>query len=33
LVRTHGVEFSALGYYPNPLDPDPVHRRTAVEHL
>jgi sugar phosphate isomerase/epimerase len=33
LVRTHGVEICALGYYPNPLDPDPAHRRVIVEHL
>jgi sugar phosphate isomerase/epimerase len=33
LLRTHGVDISALGYYPNPLDPDPLGRRTAVEHL
>jgi sugar phosphate isomerase/epimerase len=33
LVRTHGVDISALGYYPNPLDPDPLHRRLVVEHL
>jgi sugar phosphate isomerase/epimerase len=33
LVRTHGVEICALGYYPNPLDPDPAHRRTVTEHL
>jgi sugar phosphate isomerase/epimerase len=33
LVGTHGVEISALGYYPNPLDPDPLHRRTVGGHL
>jgi sugar phosphate isomerase/epimerase len=33
LVRKHGVAVSGLGYYPNPLDPDPDHRRTVVEHL
>lgn len=33
LVRTHGVEISGLGYYPNPLDPDPEHRRVVGEHL
>jgi sugar phosphate isomerase/epimerase len=33
LVRTHGVEIAALGYYPNPLDPDVGHRRASVEHL
>ncbi len=29
----HGVEISGLGYYPNPLDPDPEVSRRAVEHL
>jgi sugar phosphate isomerase/epimerase len=33
LCARHGVSLSALGYYPNPLDPDPVASRTAVEHL
>ena len=33
LVRIHGVRISGLGYYPNPLDPDPAHRQTVVEHL
>jgi sugar phosphate isomerase/epimerase len=33
LVRIHGVKISGLGYYPNPLDPDPAHRQTVVEHL
>ncbi len=28
-----GVEISALGYYPNPLDPDPAVSRAAVDHL
>jgi len=29
----HDIEISGLGYYPNPLDPDPEHRRQVVEHL
>ncbi len=29
----HGVELSALGYYPNPLDPDPAVAGVAREHL
>ena len=29
----HGVTISGLGYYPNPLDPDPVVSGKAVEHL
>lgn len=28
-----GITISALGYYPNPLDPDPEVSRRAVEHL
>lgn len=27
------VAISGLGYYPNPLDPDPAHRRFVVDHL
>jgi sugar phosphate isomerase/epimerase len=33
LVRTHGVDIASLGYYPNPLDPDPPHRRAVCAHL
>jgi sugar phosphate isomerase/epimerase len=33
LVRRHGVAISGLGYYPNPLHPDPEHRRVVSEHL
>jgi len=33
LLRIHRVNISALGYYPNPLDPDPEHRRFVIEHL
>jgi sugar phosphate isomerase/epimerase len=33
LVRIHGVAISGLGYYPNPLDPDPAHRAFVAEHL
>jgi sugar phosphate isomerase/epimerase len=32
-VATSGVAISGLGYYPNPLDPDPTHRAIVVEHL
>jgi sugar phosphate isomerase/epimerase len=28
-----GVSISGLGYYPNPLHPDPEHRRRVVDHL
>lgn len=33
LVRIHRVQVSALGYYPNPLDPNPDHRNLVVGHL
>jgi sugar phosphate isomerase/epimerase len=33
LVRIHGVKLSGLGYYPNPLDPDPAVRAVIGEHL
>lgn len=33
LVRIHGVRVSGLGYYPNPLDPNPDHRAVVAEHL
>ncbi|MBM3980911.1 MAG: sugar phosphate isomerase/epimerase [Planctomycetes bacterium] len=33
LLRIHGVAISGLGYYPNPLDPDPGHRKTVCDHL
>jgi sugar phosphate isomerase/epimerase len=33
LVKIHGVQISGLGYYPNPLDSDPTHRQTVVDHL
>src|SRR5882724_349626 len=33
LVAHTGVGISALGYYPNPLAPDPEERRVAIEHL
>jgi sugar phosphate isomerase/epimerase len=33
LVKRHGVAISGLGYYPNPLHPDPGHRRAVTEHL
>jgi sugar phosphate isomerase/epimerase len=28
-----GISISGLGYYPNPLHPDPAHRQTVTEHL
>jgi sugar phosphate isomerase/epimerase len=33
LVKKTGVAISGLGYYPNPLDPDPEHRQTVIAHL
>lgn len=33
LCDKHGVSLTGLGYYPNPLDPDPKTARTAVSHL
>ena len=33
LTTRHGVEISALGYYPNPLDPDPETASVAAAHL
>jgi sugar phosphate isomerase/epimerase len=29
----HGVAISGLGYYPNPLAPDPAEAQVSVEHL
>jgi sugar phosphate isomerase/epimerase len=33
LLDAHGLEISALAYYPNPLDPDAGARRAAQDHL
>src|SRR3954470_234632 len=33
LAQTYGVAISALGYYPNPLDPDPTRSKRIVAHL
>lgn len=33
LLSIHNVAVSALGYYPNPLDPDPQRREAAGNHL
>lgn len=33
LLKKHGVSLSGLGYYPNPLHPDPEHRKKVGEHL
>jgi sugar phosphate isomerase/epimerase len=33
LTQKHGVSISALGYYPNPLEPDEAAAKRAVAHL
>jgi sugar phosphate isomerase/epimerase len=33
LLRIHRIDISGLGYYPNPLDPDPAHRKMVCDHL
>ncbi len=33
LCAKHGVSLTVLGYYPNPLDPDPAVAKVAVAHL
>ena len=33
LIQQSGVAVSGLGYYPNPLDADPTHRRRVADHL
>ncbi len=32
-LAANGLTVSALGYYPNPLHPDPHHRDTVIAHL
>ena len=32
-LAERNVSISGLGYYPNPLHPDPAHRRTVIDHL
>lgn len=33
ILDKHQLEISSLGYYPNPLHPDPDHRKVVIEHL
>jgi sugar phosphate isomerase/epimerase len=33
MLAGKGIGISALGYYPNPLHPDPEHRRAVAVHL
>jgi sugar phosphate isomerase/epimerase len=32
-IRETGLHMSGLGFYPNPLHPDPTHRETVIGHL
>ena len=32
-IAGKGLSISGLGYYPNPLHPDPAHRETVIGHL
>ena len=32
-MARRGIEISGLGYYPNPLHPDPNHRNEVIDHL
>jgi sugar phosphate isomerase/epimerase len=32
-IRETGLHISGLGFYPNPLHPDPAHRETVIGHL
>jgi len=33
LMEKHHLQISSLGYYPNPLHPDPDHRTQVIDHL
>jgi len=33
LMDQHNLQISSLGYYPNPLHPDPNHRTMVIDHL
>jgi sugar phosphate isomerase/epimerase len=33
MLDGYGLTVSSLGYYPNPLHPDPEHRKTVIGHL
>lgn len=33
ILDENGLEISSLGYYPNPLHPDPEHRQVVIDHL
>jgi sugar phosphate isomerase/epimerase len=33
ILKKHNLTISSLGYYPNPMHPDPDHRQQVIEHL
>ncbi len=33
IMLDNNLEISSLGYYPNPLHPDPEHRKVVIDHL
>lgn len=33
VLAKYDLKFSSLGYYPNPLHPDPEHRAMVIDHL
>lgn len=33
IMNNYGLSISSLGYYPNPLHPDPGHREVVIGHL
>jgi sugar phosphate isomerase/epimerase len=33
MLDGYGLSIFSLGYYPNPLYPDPEHRKTVIGHL
>jgi len=33
IIENYGLTISSLGYYPNPLHPDPEHRKVVIDHL
>jgi sugar phosphate isomerase/epimerase len=33
ILDNYGLNISSLGYYPNPMDPDPESRETVIGHL
>lgn len=33
ILDSYGLSISSLGYYPNPLHPDPKHREIVIKHL